>query len=214
MHLSSFFSTAILIHSALAASLVTTKRQTEDAPRSGTEMFALAAELDIDLAAAPAWEPIPALGLVPIVTGPNLPTVKELGLTWADLTKGVDAVAAQADGDVSVNALITCYGERGMVIYYPEALQCYNYLRSIPDRFCVVPPATEGRVQFCSNGHTRWMGWGVIGRQGTTCLNVANGGKHIMDSCWGRDYFGQSVLNEGHTPAYGNENVMVGLLRA
>jgi len=176
------------------------------------ELHADAAAHGVDLASAPAWLPIPELGLTPITPGPGLPSLESLNLTWEQLVMPpapAAAPAAAASATLERRYTPTCV--TNTEIWGNEALHCYNYLSGLGSTACVVNPS----VQFCQNGSTRWHGRTQNnGWDSTTCKSVADGGRWVIDNCyWIDSTWGTKRVREGTNAAWGKENIIVRLYR-
>jgi len=183
-------------------------------------IHAKAASLDIDLAAAPAWLPVPELGLEPIQPGPGLPSLESLGMTWAALIEPrgpempVAAAAASgvADGDALERRGLerrytpTCKTGAADAINYNNGILCFNYLSGLGSTSCVV----NSSAQFCVSGATRWQGWSQSGTwDSTTCKQVADGGRWVLDHCCNWVFNFGWINREGTNAAWNKENIIV-----
>ncbi|KAF3934672.1 hypothetical protein ABW20_dc0104275 [Dactylellina cionopaga] len=134
-----------------------------------------------------------------LVPGPGLPSVAELGLTNADLTKPIPegrvplpGITAR-DGDIFKRWPRLCWPLQKCT--YGDAVACYNYLDSIGSRQC----SSDGTVTMCYSGGCKWVGRSESGTASSPCSDVALAGRWLISEC--RDNNGEFA---GTIGAYGN----------
>ncbi|EPS44520.1 hypothetical protein H072_1500 [Dactylellina haptotyla CBS 200.50] len=139
-----------------------------------------------------------------IQTGPGLPTIAELGLTNADLTKPMpaelDPVLAARDA-LEKRYNPQCWGEPKCNIN--DARACFNYLNNLGGTACSV----TGRVQMCKMGGCAWDARTLNnGFASSSCSNAALGGAWILNNCNG------GGRTAGSNAAFGNGNLVVDII--
>jgi len=155
-------------------------------------VYSNAAVMGIDLTKAPAWEPIPELGLEPIKTGTNLPTLQDLNLMWSDLVRERDESSratapsasevtsgVEAGSSLTRRQSYTC--QAGVMVNVSYADACWAYLLGLGSTACIVVMPDE---QFCESNGVYWTGY-THGEAwvSTPCSNVANHGDYLLESC-------------------------------
>ncbi|KAK6330406.1 hypothetical protein TWF696_003503 [Orbilia brochopaga] len=157
--------------------------------------------------AAPAPEVDYASILIP---GPGLPSVKELGLTNADLTKplptgvelnnGIEERSANPGKELFKRYDPFCgIADRGGC-NANDAAACFNYLRNLNERRCEV----SGVIRMCVVGRCQWYGRSFgKGFASSFCRDVAWGGKWVLDNC------NRGGRISGSNAAGGNGNLVV-----
>ncbi|KAF3920766.1 hypothetical protein ABW20_dc0103090 [Dactylellina cionopaga] len=164
--------------------------------------IALTAVLSLFGAAVAAPAPVDVDYASLIETGPGLPTIKELGLTNADLTKPVPELEALIARDMLTKRYTpVCWGEPKCTTN--DARACYNYLNGLGNTACSV----QGRVQMCKVGGCAWDARTLNnGFASSSCSNAALGGAWVLNNCNG----GNRVA--GSNAAFGNGNLIVDII--
>ncbi|KAF3908781.1 hypothetical protein ABW21_db0204781 [Orbilia brochopaga] len=158
--------------------------------------------------AAPAPEVDYASILIP---GPGMPSVKELGLTNADLTAPLPSDVELLARDVEEGS---ANPEHNLFKRYDpfcgisgrggcntnDATACFNYLKNLNERRCEV----SGVIRMCVVGRCQWYGRSFgKGFSSSFCRDVAWGGKWVLDNC------NRGGRVSGSNAAGGNGNLVV-----
>ncbi|KAK6519077.1 hypothetical protein TWF281_003765 [Arthrobotrys megalospora] len=165
-----------------------------------TITFTAVLSLLVGALAAPAPEPKVDYTTI-IETGPGLPTVKELKLTNADLTKPVPELARLMVRDVLDKRYTPqCWGEPKC--NYNDAIACYNYLNSLGSTTC----AASGVVRMCYANGCAWYARSLNGYSASPCYKAALGGAWVLNNC------NSGGRLSGSNAAYDNGNLAVDIL--
>ncbi|KAK6331405.1 hypothetical protein TWF730_004486 [Orbilia blumenaviensis] len=138
-----------------------------------------------------------------IEVAPGYPTVEELGLTNADLTKPVPEIDEIVARDMLLQKRYEprCWGEPRCTVN--DARACYNYLNSIGGNRCEV----RGRVQMCKMGGCAWDARTLNNAfASSSCRDAALGGAWVLNNCISNNRVA------GSNAAFGNGNLIVDII--
>jgi len=167
-------------------------RQTES-PTTFASVHASASALRIDLSAVPAWEPVEALGLVPINPGEGLPTLQDLNVMWSTLlVDPFERTTRIEERSTSLVKRATTTCKMGDVIDIYYAGMCANYLLGLGTTNCIVQGWYPNAIaNFCDAGGVWW--------RGTLDPNPTGFG-FVTQWCQTVAYAGLTVLDRATTP--------------
>ncbi|KAJ6255956.1 hypothetical protein Dda_9247 [Drechslerella dactyloides] len=144
-----------------------------------------------------------------LIPGPGLPSVKELGLTNADLNKplpsGVELTPGLEERSADPKELFKRYepfcgisGRGGC--QEGDARACFNYLLKLDRTDCQV----SGVIRMCVVGKCQWYGRSFgKGFASSWCRDVAHGGNWVLNNC------NRNGRVSGSNAAGGNGNLVV-----
>ncbi|KFY31695.1 hypothetical protein V493_00875 [Pseudogymnoascus sp. VKM F-4281 (FW-2241)] len=149
-----------------------------------------------------------------VTPGPGLPTLKELGITSADLYKigRPDSSVKSSSGDDSVKTSSIearfeprCGPVESAYTNVNDVIACYNYLKKLGNKNCVAPEHL-GIVRFCGAGAAVISGQSLDSSGSSSyCRHVADAVLWSVDHCTRGD---KSVA--GFQAATGNGDLIVG----
>ncbi|OBT80469.1 hypothetical protein VF21_00877 [Pseudogymnoascus sp. 05NY08] len=157
---------------------------------------------------------IDAIKTPEVIPGPGLPSLKELGLTSADLYKigRPDSSVKESSGDDSVKTSSIqarfeprCGPTDYAYVNVNDVIACYNYLKALGNQNCVAPSGL-GIAHFCYAGAAEVTGQSLNPSGSSSyCHHVADAVLWSVDHCTRGD---QSVA--GFQAATGNGDLIVG----
>jgi len=143
-----------------------------------------ASALRIDLSAAPAWEPVEALGLVPPNTGEGLPTLQELNMKWSDLLVDPFENTTRNEERSTLVKRASVWCNTDAVDKYSVGV-CGSYLLGLGQTNCIVQGWYPNAIaNFCDYNGVWWRGtldpnptgFGFVTQW---CQTVANAGLYM-----------------------------------
>ncbi|KFY82089.1 hypothetical protein V500_10829 [Pseudogymnoascus sp. VKM F-4518 (FW-2643)] len=141
-----------------------------------------------------------------IIPGPGLPSLKELGITSADLYKmeRPDSLSLESS---SIEARFDpkCGPTNSAYTNVNDIVACYHYLKKLGNKRCTAPP-NLGIAHFCYAGKGEVSGQALTSKGGSSyCKHVADAVLWSINHCTRGD---KKVA--GHQAATGNGELIVG----